>query len=187
MGRSWRFVVAWLTAAAAAITVSWFGVRVGIAPAITAEAPVAIDVNRRYTEVRFGPADPTVTPAPPKPQPSRSSARPTRTPTTEPPTTKPPTTPPPSQASKSPTPTPTPPDRRPRYRVSADGGDAIVAYSESRIDLIDTELRPGYVASSTRSSDTVLVIRLSGTSHASVITAYWDFGPSAQIIEEYEG
>ncbi|MEV6599776.1 hypothetical protein AB0M36_23380 [Actinoplanes sp. NPDC051346] len=187
MGRSWRFVVAWLVAASAAVTVSWLGVRVGIAPAITAEAPVAIDVNRRYTEVRFGPADPTVTPAPTKPKPSRSSARPTRTPSSTPtraapPTSRPATATPSVTPSRSPT-----PDTRPRYRVPADGGDAIVAYSSTRIDVIDTEPSFGYVASVSRDSDTVVVVRLTGPSHTSVITAYWDDGPEAQIIEEYGG
>ncbi|GGQ80730.1 hypothetical protein [Couchioplanes azureus] len=184
MGRSWRFVVAWLTAASAAVTVSWLGVRVGIAPAITAEAPVAIDVNRRYTEVRFGPADPTVTPTAPRPKPSRSSARPARTPTAAPTPTRTPSVRPPT-ASPSASPSQTEPDRRPRYRVPADGGDVIVAYSSTRVDVIDTEPRLGYVASASRSSDTVVVVRLEGPAHASVVTAYWDDGPEAQIVEEY--
>ncbi|MFI7600321.1 hypothetical protein [Actinoplanes sp. NPDC049681] len=185
MGRSWRFVVAWLSAAVAAVTVSWLGVRVGIAPAITDEAPVAIDVNRRYTEVRFGLPDPTPTPAAPRPKPSRTSARPTR-----PPTTPTRTRPAPSRSasvSPSASPSPSAPDRRPRYRVNAEGGDVIVAYSPTRIDVVDTEPLPGYVASMTRRSNTLVVVRLAGPSHASVVTAYWDDGPGAQIVEEYGG
>ncbi|GAA3344966.1 hypothetical protein GCM10020358_50250 [Amorphoplanes nipponensis] len=185
MGQSWRFVVAWLTAAVAAVTVSWLGVRIGIAPAITDEAPVAIDVNRRYTEVRFGLADVTPAPAPSRPAPSRTSARPTRTPST--PATRRPAPSRPATATPSPSPSPSPPDRRPRYRVNAEGGDVIVAYSPTRVDVIDTDPVPGYVASATRRSNTLVVVRLAGPSHASVVTVYWNAGPGAQIVEEFGG
>jgi len=183
MLRSWRFVVAWLSAAVVAVTVSWLGVRVGIAPAITDEAPVAIDVNRRYTEVRFGAADAVSPPPAPRPKPSRTSARPARKPATAAPAA-------PAQSrtpspAPSASPSPSPPDRRPRYRVSADGGNVIVAYSPARIDVIDTDLRAGYVATVTRRSDTLVVVRLAGPSHASIVTAYWNAGPGAQIVEEY--
>ncbi|MEV4641386.1 hypothetical protein AB0J80_28985 [Actinoplanes sp. NPDC049548] len=189
MGRSWRFVVAWLTAAAAAVTVSWLGVRVGIAPAITDEAPVAIDVNRRYTEVRFGLADASPTPAPPKatPKPSRTSARPSRKPSTPARSRPAPSRSATAGPSASPSPSSSPPDRRPRYRVNAEGGDVIVAYSPTRIDVVDTEPLPGYVPSISRRGDTLVVVRLAGPSHASVVTAYWDGGPGAQIVEEYGG
>jgi hypothetical protein len=190
MVRSWRFVVAWLCALMVAVTVSWLGVRVGIAPAITDEAPVAIDVNRRYTEVRFGLADVTPAPATSRPEPSRTSARPSKAPST-PATRKPaPSRPAPSRpvtATPSQSPSPAPPDRRPRYRVNADGGDVIVAYSSTRVDVIDTEPVPGYVASATRRSNTLVVVRLAGRSHASVITVYWNAGPGAQIVEEFGG
>ncbi|MFI7547016.1 hypothetical protein [Actinoplanes sp. NPDC049599] len=185
MGRSWRFVVAWLGALMVAVTVSWLGVRVGIAPAITDEAPVAIDVNRRYTEVRFGLADVTPAPATSRAEPSRTSARPRKTPAT--PATRRPAPARPTTAVPSASPSPSAPDRRPRYRVNADGGDVIVAYSSTRVDVIDTDPVPGYVAGVTRRSDTLVVVRLAGRSHASVVTVYWNAGPGAQIIEEFGG
>ena len=194
MGRSWGFVVAWLSAAVAAVTVSWLGVRVGVAPAITDEAPVAIDVNRRYTEVRFGVAD-AVPPSPAaRPAVSRTSARPRRTPSTPAPrrpapsrpATVAPTAGPSASVSASPSASASAsPDQRPRYRVKAEGGDVIVAYSPSRIDVVGAEPRPGYVVSATRRSSTLVVVRLAGPAHASVVTAYWNAGPGAQIVEEY--
>ena len=187
MGRSWRYVVAWLSAAVAAVTVSWLGVRVGIAPAITDEAPVAIDVNRRYTEVRFGLADATPAPAPTssRPEPRRTTVRPRRSPST--PATRRPVPSRPTATTPSASPSPSPVDRRPRYRVKAEGGDVIIAYSPARLDVVDTEPRPGYAASAVRRSATLLVVRLAGPTHASVITAYWNAGPGAQIVEEYGG
>jgi hypothetical protein len=190
MGSSWRFVVVWLAAAITAVTVSWLGVRVGIAPAITDEAPVAIDVNRRYTEIRFGLADATPAPVPSSPAPRRSSARPARTPGTRTPATAEPRRSPssrPATVTPSVSPSPSAPDRRPRYRVNARGGDVIVAYSSTRVDVVDTEPLPGYTVSATRRSDTLIIVRLAGPSHASVVTAYWNAGPGAQIVEEYGG
>lgn len=190
MGSSWRYVLVWLTAAVTAVTVSWLGVRVGIAPAITDEAPVAIDVNRRYTEIRFGLADATPAPAPSRPAPRRTSARPTGAPATRASATPAPRRSPSSRpATTTPTasPSPSPVDRRPRYRVNARGGDVIVAYSSTRVDVIDTEPLPGYTVTLGRRSNTLVVIRLAGPTHASVVTAYWDSGPGAQIIEEYGG
>jgi hypothetical protein len=186
MSRSWRYVAGWLAVTVTAVTVSWFGVRLGVAPALTDEPPVAIDVNRRYTEIRFGLAEtePPPSPAPPSspslsPSPSASpaKARPSRTPTRAATTTKPSPTP-----SVEPSPSV---DRRPRYRVSADGGSIIVAFSSTRVDIVDADPRPGYTAGGARRSDTVVVARLSGPGHTSVITAYWSGGPAAQVIEEY--
>lgn len=185
MLRSWRFVVAWLSAAVVAVTVSWLGVRVGVAPAITDEAPVAIDVNRRYTEVRFGVADAVSPPPAPRPKPSATSARPSRKPSA--PVSARPAHSRTATATSPASPSPSAPDRRPRYRVNADGGDVIVAYSSSRIDVVAADPRPGYVASVARRSNTVVVVRLTGPSHTSIITAYWSAGPGAQIIEEYGG
>ena len=85
MGRSWKYVAAWLGVTVTAVTVTWLGVRLGVAPALTADPPVAIDANRRYTELRFGPAEPTATtvaPTPPAPRPSVTKAKPTRIPPT---------------------------------------------------------------------------------------------------------
>lgn len=188
MGRSWRFVIAWLSAAAAAVTVSWLGVQLGVAPALTDEAPVAIDVNRRYTEVRFGVADALPSASPAAPRPSHSSARPHRKPSS--PATTRPATPRPSPsrtapASPSASPSPSAPDERPRYRVEAEGGDVIVAYSASRIDVVGADPLPDHVLTVTRRSNTLVVARLTGPSHASVITVYWNAGPAAQIVEEY--
>jgi hypothetical protein len=183
MRRSWSFVVAWLVTAVVAVTVSWLGVRLGVAPAITDEAPVAIDVNRRYTEVRFGAADAVSPPPAPRPKPSHTSARPRPKPSTPAPVR-----PAPSRAATvtpSASPSPAVPDRRPRYRVNADGGDVIVAYSSSRVDVVAIDPRPGYVASAVRRSDTVVVVRLAGPSHASIVTAFWNAGPRAQIAEEF--
>ncbi|MFD1366065.1 hypothetical protein [Actinoplanes sichuanensis] len=182
MSRSWRYVAGWLAVTVTAVTVSWFGVRLGVAPALTDEPPVAIDVNRRYTEIRFGLAETEPPPSPslsPRPSITPSKARPSRTPTRTP-TTKPP-------ASPSPTPSAEPSvvDRRPRYRVSADGGSIIVAYSSTRVDIVDADPLTGYTATGARRSDTVVVARLSGPGHTSVITAYWSGGPAAQVIEEY--
>ncbi|BCJ45944.1 hypothetical protein GCM10010168_56360 [Actinoplanes ianthinogenes] len=189
MGRSWRFVLAWLSAAVAAVTVSWLGVRLGVAPAITDEAPVAIDVNRRYTEVRFGAADalPSVTPStpPPSSSPSRSRRKPSSPATTRPATPRP--TPSRPSATPSASPSPTAPDLRPRYRVEAEGGDVIAAYSSTRIDVVGTEPVPGYTVTVTRRSNTLVVVRLAGPSHASAVTLYWNAGPGAQIVEEYGG
>ncbi|MEU8659941.1 hypothetical protein [Actinoplanes philippinensis] len=185
MIRSWRYVAGWLAVTVTAVTVSWFGVRLGVAPALTDEPPVAIDVNRRYTEIRFGLAE---TEPPPSPSPSPSKARPSPTP--ERTVTKQPAASPsakPSQPSVKPSPSPSPSavDRRPRYRVSADGGSVIVAYSPTRVDIVDADPLTGYTATGSRRSDTVVVARLSGPGHTSVITAYWSGGPAAQVIEEY--
>lgn len=209
MGRSWKYVTAWMLATAAAITVSWLGVRIGLAPALTAEAPVAIDVDRRYTEVRLGlpeatPAPspaataarrpipskaPAVTPPPP-PTPSRTSASPT-------PSAPPPTAPPTATAPAPAQPQAVPeagearaagtaaPDRRPRYRLRSEGGFVTVAYSSTRVDVVDSDPVRGYTASVNRRSDRLLVIRLTGPRHASAITAYWFGGPRAQVVEEY--
>ncbi|GAA4601022.1 hypothetical protein BJY16_003733 [Actinoplanes octamycinicus] len=190
MGRSWRFVIAWLSAAVAAVTVSWLGVRLGVAPAITDEAPVAIDANRRYTEVRFGVADALPSSAAPAtPRPSHSSPRPRRKPSSAAATRTTTPRPAPSLTSASPSPSPAPPapDVRPRYRVQSEGGDVIVAYSSTRIDVVGADPLPGYAVTVTRRSDTLVVARLAGPSHASVITLYWNAGPGAQIVEEYGG
>ncbi|GAA2634833.1 hypothetical protein [Paractinoplanes durhamensis] len=182
MGRSWKYVAAWLSVTVTAVTVTWFGVRLGVAPTLTGDPPVAIDANRRYTELRFGAAEPTVavttTPAPavttskPRPSPSRTKA----------PTTRPAASSPTAPPSASPSPTV---DRRPRYRVPADGGSIVVAYSSTRVDVVDADPDPGYVASATRRSDTIIVVRLATFGHTSVITAYWNGGPAAQVMEDY--
>jgi hypothetical protein len=186
MSRSWRYVAGWLAVTVTAVTVSWFGVRLGVAPALTDEPPVAIDVNRRYTEIRFGLAETVPPPAPPpspspSPSASPSKARPSRTPA------RTVTTPPPAAPSREPAASPSPSvvDRRPRYRVTADGGSIIVAYSSTRVDIVDADPLTGYTATGARRSDTVVVARLSGPGHTSVITAYWSDGPAAQVIEEY--
>jgi hypothetical protein len=183
MRRSWRYLAGWLAVTVTAVTVSWFGVRLGVAPALTDEPPVAIDVNRRYTEIRFG-LDETVPPttAPPSPSASPSKARPSRRPTPSRTAARPSVTP---TTAAPPSASPSVADRRPRYRVSADGGAIIVAYSATRVDVIDAEPRTGYVASAARRSDTVVVARLTGPGHTSVITAFWSGGPAAQVIEEY--
>lgn len=185
MLRSWRYVVAWLSAAVVAVTVSWLGVQVGIAPAITDEAPVAIDANRRYTEVRFGTADAVTPPPTTRPKPSRTSAQPSRKPSTPVPAR--PAHSRSATATPSASPSPSVPDRRPRYRVNSDGGDVIVAYSSSRIDVIATDPRPGYVPSVARRSNTLVVVRFARPAHTSIITAFWNAGPGAQIVEEYGG
>jgi hypothetical protein len=186
MRRSWRYLAGWLAVTVTAVTVSWFGVRLGVAPALTDEPPVAIDVNRRYTEIRFG-LDETVPPAtvPPSPSASPSKVKPSRKPAPSRTVSRPsatPTTAAPTSAVPSPSPTQ---DNRPRYRVTADGGAIIVAYSSTRVDIVDADPRTGYVASAARRSDTVVVARLAGPGHTSVITAYWSGGPAAQVIEEY--
>ncbi|MFC4070350.1 hypothetical protein [Actinoplanes subglobosus] len=184
MSRSWRYVAGWLAVTVTAVTVSWFGVRLGVAPALTDEPPVAIDVNRRYTEIRFGLAETEPPPSPsPKPSPSASPSKvkPSRTPARTV-TTKPPPSPSPTPSVE---PSPSVEDRRPRYRVSADGGSIIVAFSSTRVDIVDADPLPGYTATGARRSDTVVVARLSGPGHTSVITAYWSGGPAAQVIEEY--
>jgi hypothetical protein len=186
MGRSWKYVAAWLGVTITAVTVTWLGVRLGVAPALTADPPVAIDANRRYTELRFGLAEPTATTATttPAPRPSATKVRPTKTP----PRTKAPTTRPPETVAPSPTPTRTtapPVDRRPRYRVPADGGSITVAYSAERVDVVDADPLPGYVASAVRRSDTMVVVRLAAPGHTSIITAYWNSGPAAQVIEDF--
>ncbi|MDI6098966.1 hypothetical protein QLQ12_10175 [Actinoplanes sp. NEAU-A12] len=171
-----------------AVTVSWFGVRLGIAPAITDEPPVAIDVNRRYTEIRFGLAETPSPAAPPSPAASPSKARPSRaasTPTPSRTATSRPADTASATAAPSASPSPSEPDRRPRYRVTADGGTATVAYSSTRVDVVGADPLPGYVVTTDRRSDTVVVTRLSGPGHTSVVTAYWNSGPAAQIIEEY--
>lgn len=171
-----------------AVTVSWFGVRLGIAPALTDEPPVAIDVNRRYTEIRFGLAG-TASPAgrlspsasPSKARPSRTSAAPapSRTPTSRPVATTP------ASVTPSASPSPSEPDRRPRYEVTADGGTVTVAYSSARVDAVSADPLTGYTVTTARRSDIMVVVRLSGPGHTSEITAYWDDGPAARIIEEY--
>lgn len=185
MSRSWKYVAAWLAVTITAITVTWLGVRLGVAPALSADPPVAIDANRRYTELRFGleqsSAPATITPAP-SPTPSATTARPTHTPArTKPPTTRPAN--PSASASPSRKPSPTP-DRRPRYRIPADGGSITVAYSSERVDVVDADPLPGYVATATRRSATIVVVRLIGPTRTSTITAYWNAGPAAQVIED---
>jgi hypothetical protein len=69
--------------------------------------------------------------------------------------------------------------------VPADGGSITVAYSASRVDVVDADPLPGYVASAVRRSDTMVVVRLSAPGHTSIITAYWNFGPAAQVIEDF--
>jgi hypothetical protein len=174
-----------MAVAAVAVTVSWLGVRVGLAPALTAESPVAIDVNRRYTEVHLGLAEVT-----PSPSVSRSSSRPkpSRSVTTaaRPAPTKRPT----PKVSATPSARPStakPGDDQTEYEISADGGTAVVAFSATRVDAVDADPAPGYVASYTRRSATIIVIRLDGPAHSSVITAYWLDGPHARIAEEYRG
>ncbi|GIF19237.1 hypothetical protein BJ973_006282 [Actinoplanes tereljensis] len=185
MGRSWKYVAAWLGVTITAVTVTWFGVRLGVAPTLTADPLVAIDANRRYTELRFGDAEPTVAVTTPAPVPTTTAAEPTVSPsrTKAPATTRPATSAAPS-ATRTPTPSPTV-DRRPRYRVPADGGSIVVAYSSTRVDVVDADPAPGYVASAARRSDTVIVVRLATFGHASVITAYWNGGPAAQVMEDY--
>ncbi|RSM46470.1 hypothetical protein DMB66_49505 [Actinoplanes sp. ATCC 53533] len=176
-----------MAAAALAVTVSWFGVRVGLAPALTAEAPVAIDVNRRYTEVHLGVAEvtppPSSSPGSKQPKPSRSvsaRAKPTATKRAKPKVSASPSARPSASA-------PAVPEEQEEYEISADGGTAIVAFSATRVDALDADPIAGYVASYTRRSDTLIVIRLDGPSHSSVITAYWLDGPHARIAEEFEG
>ena len=188
MLRSCKYVAVWLAAAALAVTVSWFGVRIGLAPALTAEAPVAIDVDRRYTEVHLGVAE--VTPPPPssspgakQPKPSRSAsvrAKPTATKRAKPKVSAAPSARPSASAPEA-------PQEQDEYEISADGGTAIVAFSATQVDAVDADPIAGYVASYTRRSDTLIVIRLDGPSHSSVITAYWRDGPHARIAEEFEG
>jgi hypothetical protein len=183
MTRSWRYVAGWLAVTVTAVTVSWFGVRLGVAPALTDEPPVAIDVNRRYTEIRFGLAETEPPPSPsptPSPSASPSKVKPSRTPARTV-TAKPP----PATSSPTPSVEPSVVDRRPRYRVSADGGSIIVAFSSTRVDIVDADPLDGYTATGARRSDTVVVARLSTPGHTSVITAYWSDGPAAQVIEEY--
>jgi hypothetical protein len=184
MSRSWKYVAAWLSVTITAVTVTSLGVRLGVAPALTADPPVAIDANRRYTELRFGleePTPPATTPT--RPAPATSKAKPSRTAAT-PPRTRTPTTRPTPSASPSASPSPAV-DRRPRYRVPADGGSIMVAYSSTRVDVVDADPLPGYVASAVRRSDTIVVVRLAGAGHASVITAYWNGGPAAQVMEDF--
>jgi hypothetical protein len=191
MARSWKYVAAWLGTTITAVTVTWLGVRLGIAPAITAEPPVAIDVDRRYTELRFGLEESVPATTAPRPTASARPSPPTRSPTAAsrsrtPAATRP--TPTPARASSSPPPTRSPSptaDRRPRYRVPADGGSVIVAYSATRVDVVDADPLPGYVASAARRNDTLVVIRLSAPGHTSVINAYWNGGPAAQVLEDY--
>jgi hypothetical protein len=194
MGRSWKYVAAWMLTTAVAVTVSTLGVQLGIAPALTAEAPVAIDANRRYTELRFGTGESAPAPvsASPRPTTEAPKARPSKSPTI-PPRSRTPATRPASPAvspsattapARSPTPSPTP-DERPRYRIPAEGGAVTVAYSAARLDVVDTDPLSGYVVSMARRSDTLIVIRLATIGHASVITAYWNGGPAAQVMEEY--
>ncbi|MEU4243758.1 hypothetical protein [Actinoplanes sp. NPDC026619] len=163
-----------------AVTVTWFGVRLGVAPTLTADPPVAIDANRRYTELRFGDPEPAATTTLPTPATTTSKARPTpshtKAPTTHPTVSRTP--------SASPSPTPTV-DRRPRYRVPADGGSILVAYSSTRVDVVDADPEPGYAVSAARRSDTIVVVRLATFGHASTITAYWNGGPAAQVMEDY--
>lgn len=186
MLRSCKYVAAWMAAAALAVTVSWFGVRVGLAPALTAEAPVAIDVNRRYTEVHLGVAEVTPPPSAPgsrQPKPSRSAsvkAKPTATKRATPKASASPSARPSTSAQEE-------PEEPDEYEISAEGGTAIVAFSSARVDAVDADPIFGYVASYTRRSDTLIVIRLDGPSHSSVITAYWLDGPHARIAEEFTG
>jgi hypothetical protein len=178
-----------MAAAAVAVTISWLGVRVGLAPALTAEAPVAIDVNRRYTEVHLGFAE--VTPAAsrsakqPKPSsPPSARARPTATTTKRPVPKTPASASPPARPSAS---VKAQDPEQEEYEIPAEGGTVIVAFSSTRVDAVDADPVEGYVASYTRRSDTLIVIRLDGPSHSSVITAYWQDGPHARIGEEYAG
>lgn len=188
MLRSCKYVAAWMAVAAVAVSVSWLGVRVGLAPALTSESPVAIDVNRRYTEVHLGLAE--VAPSPsasrpssrPKPSPSASASP--KPATTKRPTPKVTATP---SARPSASAAPAAEEEQTEYEISADGGTATVAYSSTRVDPVDADPLGGYQASYTRRSDTVIVIRLDGPSHSSVITAYWLDGPRARIAEEYTG
>jgi len=186
MLRSCKYVAAWMAAAAVAVTVSWFGVRVGLAPALTAEAPVAIDVNRRYTEVHLGVAEVTPPPSSPgtrRPKPSRSAsakAKPTATKRAAPKVSASPSARPSTSAQEE-------PEEQEEYEISAEGGTAIVAFSATRVDAVDADPIAGYVASYTRRSDTLIVIRLDGPSHSSVITAYWLDGPHARLAEEFTG
>jgi hypothetical protein len=187
MGRSWKYVAAWLSVTITAVTVTWLGVRLGVAPALTGDPPVAIDANRRYTELRFGIPEPTALTTPPTPVTATSKARPSRTPSTPPRTRTPSARPSASatpSASRTPSPSPTV-DRRPRYRVPADGGSIIVAYSSTRVDVLDADPAPGYVASAVRRSDTFVVVRLATTGHTSIITVYWNDGPAAGVIEDF--
>lgn len=187
MGRSWKYVAAWLSVTITAVSVTWLGVRLGVAPALTADPPVAIDANRRYTELRFGAGEPTVATTPPPPVTATSKAGPSRTPA-GPHRTRTPAASPVASATPSATRTPSPSptvDRRPRYRVPADGGSITVAYSSTRIDVVDVDALPGYAASAVRRSDTIVVVRLATVGHASVITAYWNGGPAAQVMEDY--
>ncbi|AEV87022.1 Cortactin-binding protein 2 [Actinoplanes sp. SE50] len=182
MGRSWSYVAGWLAVTITAVAVSWFGVRLGVAPAITDEPPVAIDVNRRYTEIRFGLAESATpsraAPGPSKSPPSHTPAPPahSRTPSRQP------SARPPSAPSPSPTPTV---DQRPRYRINADAGTITVAYSATRVDVVGADPLPGYTVDVVRRSDTIVVARLSRPGHTSAITAYWNDGPAAQVIEDY--
>jgi hypothetical protein len=186
MGRSWKYLAAWLSVTITAVTVTWFGVRLGVAPTLTGDPPVAIDANRRYTELRFGAAEPTVPVTSPTPAVSTSKAHPSpsrsKTPAARPATSA--ASPAPASPTPSPSPTPTV-DRRPRYRVPADGGSIVVAYSATRVDVVSADPDPGYVASAARRSDTIVVVRLASFGHASVITAYWNGGPAAQVMEDY--
>ncbi|GIF15781.1 hypothetical protein FHX34_106137 [Actinoplanes teichomyceticus] len=187
MGRSWSYVAGWLAVTITAVAVSWFGVQLGIAPAITDEPPVAIDVNRRYTEIRFGLAESaTPSPAASRPATRRSSkVRPSRT-TASPAPRRTASRRPSATVSSSTSPSPSPTaDQRPRYRINADGGTITVAYSATRVDVVGTDPLPGYAVSAVRRSDTIVVARLSGPGHTSAITAYWNGGPAAQVIEEY--
>jgi hypothetical protein len=186
MLRSCKYVAAWLAVAAVAVSVSWLGVRVGLAPTLTSESPVAIDVNRRYTEVRLGLAEVAPTPSASRPSsrpkpPRTASAAPKPTPTKRP--TAKVTASPAARPSTSATPRP----QQTEYEISADGGTVTVAYSSARVDPVDADPIAGYAASFTRRSDTVVVIRLDGPSHSSVITAFWQDGPRARIAEEYTG
>ncbi|WP_157437370.1 hypothetical protein [Actinoplanes subtropicus] len=184
MLRSCKYVAAWMAVAAVAVTVSWLGVRVGLAPALTAESPVAIDVNRRYTEVHLGFDDvtpaPSVSSTPSRPKPSKSATVAPRPAATKRPAPKPSTTPSVHPATSAPA------DQK-EYEITAEGGTATVAYSATRVDAVDAQPIDGYVASYTRRSDTTIVIRLDGPAHSSVITAYWLDGPHARIAEEYAG
>ena len=189
MLRSCKYVAVWLAAAAVAVTVSWFGVRIGLAPALTAEAPVAIDVNRRYTEVHLGVAEvtppPSASPVSRQPKPSRTVSAKVRPTATKRPKPKVPAS---TSASARPSASvPAVPQEPDEYEISAEGGTAIVAFSATRVDAVDADPIAGYVASYTRRSDTLIVIRLDGPSHSSVITAYWLDGPHARIAEEFEG
>ena len=221
MGRSWQYVTAWMAATAAAVTVSWLGVQVGVAPALTSEAPVAIDVDRRYTEVRLASPEaapgPGVTPAAstrptssPSPAPSAapSAAAPsaaTRSAATSAAATpSAPSRPAGTRSARTPSATAAPPaaearplaraapspsqaaapDRRPRYRIPAQGGVVTVAYSATRVDVVATAPVAGYTVAVDRRGERLLVVRLAGRAHASVVTVYWLGGPGARIMEE---